>query len=137
MYTFAGYASVCHSRGVSLVEVFAHATCVFVCRGDCETHICVCVSNDDWRCSVCDLSCSCVYCDFEFSKFVFSRSKLGVTCNFLIPVYFGGMKAHCYNRHPIFLLPFWYIFEVVWWVLARLMCCGSHFYPCVVIVCEY
>jgi len=31
---------------VCLVEVFAHATCVFVCRGDCETHICVCVSTD-------------------------------------------------------------------------------------------
>jgi len=46
MYMFAGYASVCHSRGVCLVEVFAHATCVFVCRGDCETHICVCVSTD-------------------------------------------------------------------------------------------
>jgi len=26
----------------------------------------------DWRCSVCDFSCSCVYCDFEFLKFVFS-----------------------------------------------------------------
>jgi len=35
-----------YSRGVCLVEVFAHATCVFVCRGDCETHICVCVSTD-------------------------------------------------------------------------------------------
>ena len=46
MYMFAGYASLCHSRGVCLVEVFAHATCVFVYRGDCETHICVCVSTD-------------------------------------------------------------------------------------------
>jgi len=43
---FAGYASVCHSRSVCLVEVFAHVTCVFVCRGDYETHICVCVSTD-------------------------------------------------------------------------------------------
>jgi len=43
MYVFAGYASVCHSRGVCLVEVFAHAMCIFVCRGDCETHY-VCAS---------------------------------------------------------------------------------------------
>jgi len=29
----------------------------------------------DRRCSVCDLSCSCVYCDFEFLRFVFSTLK--------------------------------------------------------------
>jgi len=29
----------------------------------------------DWRCSVCDFSCSCVYCDFEFFKFVFSTLR--------------------------------------------------------------
>jgi len=46
MYMFAGYTSICHSRGVCLVEVFAHATCVFVYRGDCKTHICVYVSTD-------------------------------------------------------------------------------------------
>ena len=38
MYMFAGYVSVCHLRGVCLVEVFAHDTCAFVWRGDCETH---------------------------------------------------------------------------------------------------
>jgi len=37
---FAGYVSVCHSRGVYRVEAFAHVTCIVVYRGDCETHIC-------------------------------------------------------------------------------------------------
>jgi len=46
MYMFAGYASVCQSRGGCLVEVFADVTRVFVYRRDCETHICVCVSTD-------------------------------------------------------------------------------------------
>jgi len=33
------------------------------------------------------------------------------------------------DRHPIFLVSDSYIFEVVWWVLVRLICSRSHFYP--------
>jgi len=33
------------------------------------------------------------------------------------------------DRHPIFFFTDWYIFEVVWWVLIRLICSRSHFYP--------
>jgi len=62
MYMFAGYASVCHSRGVCLVEVFAHAMCVFACRGDCETHICVCFSTDGAKITKFTGVCSTVLC---------------------------------------------------------------------------
>jgi len=62
MYMFAGYASVCHSRGVCLVEVFAHPTCVFVYKGDCETCICACVSTDGAKMTkstgVCSTDCA-------------------------------------------------------------------------------
>jgi len=57
---FAGYTSVCHSLGVYLVEVFAHVMCVFMYMGDCETHICVCVSTDGAKMTKSTSVCSTV-----------------------------------------------------------------------------
>jgi len=34
----------------------------------------------DWRCSVCDVSCSCVYCGFELFKLLFSTLRSRSWC---------------------------------------------------------
>ena len=38
------------------------------------------------------------------------------------------------DRHPIFFVTDWYIFEVVCWVLVRLICSRSLFFPCLLLL---
>jgi len=55
---------------------------------------------------ICDFSCSCVYCDFEFFKSSCSqRFKVAVAGNYLISVYLGAQRLNAMDRHPMFLLP--------------------------------
>jgi len=51
----------------------------------------------------CDCSCSCVYCDVEFLKFVFStlRSRRCFQFNWLFPFYLGGVWHIVMNKYPI------------------------------------
>jgi len=80
-------------------------------------------------------SCSCVYYDFEFLKFVFStlqsRSCWQLTNSCLLRGLEGSLP---WIDILSFLLPIWYIFEVFVGCWVRLICSRSLFPPCFVIV---
>ena len=83
--------------------------------------------------------CSCVYCDFEFLKFVFStllsRSCWQLTNSCLLRGLEGSLL---WIDMLSFLLPIWYIFEVVCWVFSTLnmflLACLSLFSSCQLIL---
>jgi len=75
-------------------------------------------------------SCSCVYCDFEFLKYVFStiqsRSCWQLTNSCLL----RGLEGLLLWIDILsFLLPIWYIFEVFVGCQVRLICSRSLFLP--------
>jgi len=69
----------------------------------------------------CDFLCSCVYCDFEFLKFVFStlqsRSCWQLTNSCLLRGFEGSLL---WIDILSILLLIWYIFDVVCWVFSTL-----------------
>ena len=76
-----------------------------------------------------DFSCSCVYCDFEFLKFVFStlqsRNSFQLTNSCLLRGHEGSLL---WIDILSFLLPIGIIFEVVCWVYSTIDVFSFAFY---------